>query len=151
MHNFLLRVVHREVLSVLSVGFLRFFSLGRNKHPQVIEARQLAEDHGGMTGSIPHSGARLVVRMVRGLLERDGERLKVLISFYFFVFTPFPLPPLSLVFPTRRFWSGSSSDSPRTIRGRGGEGAAIPTPGTHNIPPPISCCITTRLQRISRR
>lgn len=45
---------------------------------QIIEATQLAEDHGGGTGDIPHSGARLVVRMVRGLLERDGERLKVL-------------------------------------------------------------------------
>eukprot|EP00752_Nemacystus_decipiens_P010432 g9296.t2 len=42
----------------------------------IIEGTQLAEDHGGGNGDVPHSGARLVVRMVRGLLERDGERLK---------------------------------------------------------------------------
>ncbi|CAN0175670.1 unnamed protein product, partial [Ectocarpus fasciculatus] len=42
----------------------------------IIEGTHLAEDHGGGTGDVPHSGARLVVRMVRGLLESDGERLK---------------------------------------------------------------------------
>ena len=47
---------------------------------QIIEGTQLLEDHGGWPGDSPHSGARLVVRMVRGLLERDGERLKVLID-----------------------------------------------------------------------
>lgn len=44
---------------------------------QILEGTHLAEDHGGGTGDVPHSGARLVVRMVRGLLESDGERLKV--------------------------------------------------------------------------